>query len=70
LVRAAYFERIPLSATGFYATPNLDNFLFDGRPGSPFAYYTYGASVSEVEIDVLTGDHQVMNSFSEMCAIY
>ena len=27
--------------------------------GSPFSYFTYGAAVSEVEIDCLTGDHQV-----------
>jgi xanthine dehydrogenase/oxidase len=59
LVRTAYFERTSLTATGFYATPNLDNYTFDGRPGTPFAYYTYGIAVSEVEIDVLNGDFQV-----------
>lgn len=27
--------------------------------GHPFPYFTYGAAVSEVEIDCLTGAHQV-----------
>lgn len=62
LVRLAYFDRIPLSATGFYATPDLEEFKFDGKPAKPFAYFTYGAAVSEVEIDVLTGDFQVLRA--------
>ena len=43
-----------MSATGFYRTPriNYDRSTFSGRP---FFYYAYGAAVSEVIIDTLTG---------------
>lgn len=27
--------------------------------GNPFGYYTFGVACSEVEVDCLTGDHQV-----------
>eukprot|EP01137_Pigoraptor_chileana_P018502 Opistho-2@78082 len=58
---AAYFDRVSLSATGFYATPDL-GYDFATNSGKAFHYYTYGAACSEVEIDVLTGDHAVLRS--------
>ncbi|KJE94734.1 xanthine dehydrogenase, variant [Capsaspora owczarzaki ATCC 30864] len=54
-VRAAYVDRVSLSSTGFYATPNI-GYDFKNNIGKPFAYLSYGASVAEVEIDTLTGD--------------
>ena len=59
LARAAYFARVPLSATGFYATPKVhyDRKTLTGRP---FFYYAYGAAVSEVAIDTLTGEHRLL----------
>ncbi|HEX4883470.1 MAG TPA: xanthine dehydrogenase molybdopterin binding subunit [Casimicrobiaceae bacterium] len=59
LARAAYFARVPLSATGFYATPRIhyDRKTLSGRP---FFYYAYGAAVSEVAIDTLTGEHRLV----------
>jgi xanthine dehydrogenase large subunit len=58
LVDAAYHARIPLSATGFYATPKIhyDRATLSGRP---FFYFAYGAAVSEVAIDTLTGEHRL-----------
>ena len=58
LVDAAYHARIPLSATGFYATPKIhyDRTTLTGRP---FFYFAYGAAVSEVAIDTLTGEHRL-----------
>ncbi len=55
LARAAYFARVPMSATGFYATPKIhyDRKTLTGRP---FFYFAYGAAVSEVVIDTLTGE--------------
>ncbi|MEP7184158.1 MAG: molybdopterin cofactor-binding domain-containing protein, partial [Betaproteobacteria bacterium] len=55
LVRRAYFARVPMSATGFYATPKIhyDRTTLTGRP---FLYFAYGAAVSEVAIDTLTGE--------------
>jgi xanthine dehydrogenase large subunit len=59
LARAAYFARVPLSATGFYATPKVhyDRKTLSGRP---FFYFAYGAAVSEVAIDTLTGEHALL----------
>jgi len=59
LVKAAYMERVQLSATGFYRTPRLD---WDEKThqGRPFFYFAYGAAVSEVAIDVLTGESKVL----------
>ncbi|MCU0524029.1 MAG: xanthine dehydrogenase molybdopterin binding subunit [Elainella sp. Prado103] len=54
VVQQAYSERISLSATGFYRTPNIfwDPKLGKGRP---FYYFAYGTAVSEVEVDGFTG---------------
>uniref|UniRef100_A0A182PJ61 Aldehyde oxidase/xanthine dehydrogenase a/b hammerhead domain-containing protein n=1 Tax=Anopheles epiroticus TaxID=199890 RepID=A0A182PJ61_9DIPT len=60
-VSKAYFSRVSLSATGFYATPDL-GYDFGTNSGKAFNYYTYGAACSEVEIDCLTGDHQVIRT--------
>ena len=58
-VIAAYFDRVSLSATGFYKTPDI-GYSFETNSGMLFDYYTYGAACSEVQIDCLTGDHQVL----------
>lgn len=50
-----HFERIDLSAHGFYITPGI-KFDYKVGKGTPFNYFTYGASFAEVEIDTLTGD--------------
>jgi xanthine dehydrogenase large subunit len=54
VVKQAYSDRISLSATGYYRTPNIywDEKKLQGRP---FYYFAYGAAVSEVEVDGLTG---------------
>ena len=59
VTRAAYFARVSMSATGFYATPKVhyDRKTLTGRP---FFYYAYGAAVSEVAIDTLTGEHRLV----------
>ncbi|MDZ7839356.1 MAG: xanthine dehydrogenase molybdopterin binding subunit [Gammaproteobacteria bacterium] len=57
-VRAAWMARISLSSTGFYRTPKIhyDKETYTGRP---FLYYAYGAAVSEVVVDTLTGEYRV-----------
>ncbi|PJF16593.1 hypothetical protein PSACC_03626 [Paramicrosporidium saccamoebae] len=60
-VGRAYNERIDLSARGFYATPDL-GFDWTTGTGRLYNYFTYGVGVSEVEIDVLTGDHTVLRT--------
>jgi xanthine dehydrogenase large subunit len=60
-VADAYLNRISLSATGFYATPELawDRIKGEGRP---FFYFAYGAAVSEVVIDTLTGENRILRT--------
>jgi xanthine dehydrogenase large subunit len=59
LCRRAHMARVSLSSTGFYATPKLhyDRATHSGRP---FLYFAYGAALSEVVIDSLTGEHRVV----------
>ncbi|TRY88303.1 hypothetical protein DNTS_016695 [Danionella cerebrum] len=60
-VKAAYFDRVNLSANGFYKTPDL-GYDFDTNSGRPFNYFSYGVAVSEVEIDCLTGSHKNLHT--------
>lgn len=64
VVNAAWLDRVDLSAHGFYATPCLDTVDLSkpNAKGRPFFYYTNGAAVSEVEIDVLTGQQVVLRT--------
>ncbi|KAL5009353.1 hypothetical protein ScPMuIL_014934 [Solemya velum] len=60
-VKSAYFDRVHLSATSFYKTPDL-GYSFETNSGNVFNYFTVGAACSEVEIDCLTGDHQILRT--------
>ena len=61
VVRDAYMARISLSSTGFYATPKIvwDRIRGEGRP---FFYFAYGAAVTEVVIDRLTGENRILRA--------
>ncbi len=61
VVRDAYMARVPLSSTGFYATPKVEWDREKGR-GRPFFYFSYGAAVSEVAIDTLTGESRILRT--------
>lgn len=54
LISKAYFERISLSVTGFYKTPDI---FFDKTigKGRPFHYFAYGMAATEVEVDIYSG---------------
>ncbi|MGB2892078.1 MAG: xanthine dehydrogenase molybdopterin binding subunit [Albidovulum sp.] len=58
-VARCYQGRVSLSSTGFYATPRLSWDRKAGR-GRPFFYFAYGAAVSEVVIDTLTGENRIL----------
>ncbi|MFM2481297.1 xanthine dehydrogenase molybdopterin binding subunit [Celerinatantimonas sp. YJH-8] len=58
-VQLAYLNRVSLSATGFYKTPKIFYDPETGR-GRPFLYYAFGAAVSEVLVDTLTGEYKVL----------
>jgi xanthine dehydrogenase large subunit len=59
LIKEAYLNRVSLSSSGFYATPKIhfDKNTFLGRP---FLYFCYGAAVSEVMIDTMTGENKIL----------
>ncbi|MEV4429766.1 xanthine dehydrogenase molybdopterin binding subunit [Streptomyces sp. NPDC049602] len=58
LVRTAYFQRVQLSAAGFYRTEGLH---WDAKAfhGSPFKYFAHGAAAAEVEVDGFTGAYRI-----------
>ena len=58
MIKMAYMARVQLSAAGFYKTPGIHWDRAAGK-GRPFYYFAYGACVSEVSIDTLTGEYQV-----------
>jgi xanthine dehydrogenase large subunit len=58
LCNAAYLQRVPLFAQGYYRTPEIHFDYKTGR-GRPFHYFAYGAAVSEVEVDGFTGDYRL-----------
>ncbi|XP_013383775.1 xanthine dehydrogenase/oxidase-like, partial [Lingula anatina] len=63
-VKAAYMDRISLSATGYYKVPDTwdDSCVPVEGEQTTQRYYTYGAACSVVEIDCLTGDHVVLRT--------
>ncbi len=61
LVREAYQARVPLSATGYWRTPEI-HFDRERFQGEPFYYFAYGAAVSEVAIDTLTGESRLLRA--------
>jgi len=61
VVDAAYWGQVQLWSEGFYATPGI---RWDKKTmsGKPFYYYAYGAAVSEVVIDTLTGEWKLLRA--------
>jgi xanthine dehydrogenase large subunit len=61
LVDAAYWAQVQLWSDGFYGTPGI---RWDKKTmtGSPFYYFAYGAAVSEVVIDTLTGEWKLLRA--------
>ncbi|MGB2158747.1 MAG: xanthine dehydrogenase molybdopterin binding subunit [Candidatus Puniceispirillaceae bacterium] len=60
-VKTCYLGRVSLSATGFYATPKIHWDKARSR-GRPFYYYAYGAAVTEVATDLLTGENRILRA--------
>lgn len=61
VVNAAYQARVPLSATGFYKTPDIA-WDRDKGQGRPFYYFAYGAALTEVVVDTLTGENRILRT--------
>lgn len=60
-IQICYLNQIPLSATGFYKTPDI-HFDREKGQGHPFYYFAYGMAVSEVQVDLLTGAHKILRT--------
>ncbi|KIN67457.1 Xanthine dehydrogenase, molybdopterin binding subunit [Sulfitobacter donghicola DSW-25 = KCTC 12864 = JCM 14565] len=56
-----YQSRISLSATGFYKTPDIQWDRIKGE-GQPFFYFAYGAAITEVVINTLTGENRILRA--------
>ncbi|KAK3941774.1 molybdopterin binding aldehyde oxidase/xanthine dehydrogenase [Diplogelasinospora grovesii] len=54
IAHAAYFDRVNLSAQGFYKTPEI-GYVWGENKGKMFFYFTQGVTAAECEIDTLTG---------------
>jgi xanthine dehydrogenase molybdopterin-binding subunit B len=61
VVQTAYFQRIGLSSTGYYATPEIHYDRAKGQ-GKPFHYFAIGAAVTEVEVDGFTGMMRILRA--------
>ncbi len=58
VAKAAYDARVQLSATGYYRTPGI-HFDPSAGVGNPFHYFAYGAAVTEIEVNGLTGEYRI-----------
>ena len=61
LAMDAYMARVQLWSDGFYTTPKL-HWNRDTLQGRPFYYFAYGAAVSEVVVDTLTGEYKLLRA--------
>ena len=61
VAKMTYEARVSLSATGFYRTPKVSWDRIRGQ-GRPFLYFAYGAAVSEVAVDTLTGEYRILRT--------
>jgi xanthine dehydrogenase large subunit len=61
LVAKAYLARTQLWSDGYYATPGL-HWDPKSMTGRPFSYFAYGAAVSEVLVDTLTGEWKLLRA--------
>jgi len=61
VVNLAYLARVQLWSDGFYATPGL-SWDRQSMQGHPFHYFAYGAAVSEVVVDTLTGEWKLLRA--------
>ena len=59
--QVTYQARISLSATGFYKTPDIQWDRIKGI-GRPFFYFAYGAAITEVVVDTLTGENRILRA--------
>jgi xanthine dehydrogenase large subunit len=60
-IKQAYLARTALSATGFYKTPEIHYDRVKAK-GKPFFYYANGVALTEVAVDILTGESKILRA--------
>ncbi|KAF9895263.1 hypothetical protein FE257_000165 [Aspergillus nanangensis] len=69
MAHAAYRDRVNLSATGFWKMPIIGYQWgnYDPETVKPmYFYFTQGVACTEIELDLLTGDHTVLHTDIKM----
>ncbi|EEH16869.1 xanthine dehydrogenase, molybdopterin binding subunit [Paracoccidioides brasiliensis Pb03] len=69
IAHAAYRDRVNLVATGFWKMPKIGHLWGDYNPATVkpmYYYFTQGVACTEVELDLLTGDHIVRRTDIKM----
>lgn len=66
IAHAAYWDRVNLSANGFYKTPDLGYVFGDPNPKPAFSYFTQGCAICVVEANMLTGDWALVSTQIKM----
>ncbi|KAL2812186.1 Molybdopterin-binding domain of aldehyde dehydrogenase-domain-containing protein [Aspergillus granulosus] len=69
IANAAYRDRVNLAASGFYKMPTIGHEWGNYDPATQkpmYFYFTQGAACTEVELDLLTGDHTVLRTDIKM----
>ncbi|XP_013100415.2 xanthine dehydrogenase-like [Stomoxys calcitrans] len=61
-IHQAYMSSVSLSATGHYNLETVDYHPEKNPNSQLYSYFTHGVGVAVVEIDCLTGDHQVLST--------
>jgi xanthine dehydrogenase/oxidase len=62
IVFKAWFSRVNLSAAELYKSPHYQGPSDRHPSGKPYLYFVYSAAVTEVEIDVLTGEFTILRA--------
>ncbi|EGC48319.1 xanthine dehydrogenase [Histoplasma capsulatum var. duboisii H88] len=69
IAHAAYRDRVNLVATGYWKMPKIGHVWGDYNPETVkpmYYYFTQGVACTEIELDVLTGDHTVLRTDIKM----
>lgn len=59
IIFKAWFHRVNLCAAETYKSPHYKGPTYRNPQGKPFLYFALGCAVTEVEIDVLTGEYKI-----------
>ena len=62
IIFKAWFNRVNLSIAELYKSPHYKGPSYHHPKGKPFLYFSYGVAVTEVEIDVLTGEFKIIRA--------